>query len=363
MRIFQFTDFPTSPISGGGQQRCEQITELLKGSGQEVILSVIRKTESTWPKIFRFLGYQSIHFRFPLWRPGCGAVFGALPSLTRQLDQANHDDLVVWETTTRGGTLLGEMASKRGLRVIAIPHNLEALMVGYVDCLTGSRSLEALKDEISRLSISSLIACISLEETFLIRNLGLPGMWLPYYPPSRLVQRLLETRTAREQSRQSDRFLILGSVGRNMSTRKGLSDLLAGLNTLKQRIPVKLDLVGEGIGNIVPENNSLDIRVHGRVGDDQLKALMIDARAAIVHQEAGAGALTRVVDLITSGVPVLASTLAARSAMQYEGVTVYSDMDSLANCLSREFPIPPKPKKNCEAEASFLRKAMNSPRP
>lgn len=233
---------------------------------------------------------------------------------------------------------------KRRVPVAAICHNLETLVPSQVAPRKRSAALLA---EIAVLRRCALAVTISREETVILRNLGIEVLHLPYHPTSAAAERLRAVRRRREAVEDKRDYLALGSAG-NRETAEGLVRLeacwrsrgaaaggrllLAGYGT--EKLPVSVDGPGEAL------------RL-GALAAGDLDALLSTVRAAVCHQERGAGALTRITDFLLAGVPVIATEHAGRSYYGTPGLTIapgIADLPELAyRCDARQSPPSPLP--------------------
>ena len=92
----------------------------------------------------------------------------------------------------------------------------------------------------------------------------------------------------------------------------------------------------------------------GSASTEDLDALCASARAVIVYQQFGGGALTRIADMLLAGVPVLANAIAARSYHGCPGVYEYNAPEELAALLATDLPEPPLPVRPHAAERRFV---------
>jgi hypothetical protein len=70
------------------------------------------------------------------------------------------------------------------------------------------------------------------------------------------------------------------------------------------------------------------------VTDEALFELLAEARGLLVHQDRGAGALSRITEALVAGVPVIANRIAARSTRGYQGVSVYDTPEELRSLIA-----------------------------
>ncbi|MBK6903852.1 MAG: hypothetical protein IPH04_13895 [Saprospirales bacterium] len=87
--------------------------------------------------------------------------------------------------------------------------------------------------------------------------------------------------------------------------------------------------------------------------------VMSQVKAMIVHQESGVGALTKIMDHLVAGIPVIANTLAARSFFDHNGVYLYDTSEQLLDFIMKDdfppplLPFPPDDFEKIMAEVIF----------
>jgi hypothetical protein len=130
---------------------------------------------------------------------------------------------------------------------------------------------------------------------------------------------------------------------------------MAWLTSIRQIEDMTIRVVGletERLRN-VQRPPSVDVR--GYVDNDTLDEMLISARAVLIHQRAGVGALTRIPEMLVAGVPVIASGVAARSAHEFEGVYTYEAPYELEALMRGDpLPMPPVPQRAVDAEERFV---------
>ncbi len=217
-----------------------------------------------------------------------------------------------------------EIVKRTGFsHAIIFPHNLE--IYNQVNC-----SWTDLPSEIhGAMSWADHIWTISSEEAWLISQY-LPGRvgWLPYWPPSFLRERCKNIYFERQQIKDKSGVLYLG-------TRQGIAD-----ESVKKLLLTceteKIDLVVCG-NQTECYKDLMDFRfvdIRGYVADNELADLLTKVRCALVWNEKGSGALTRIPEMLLCGVPVVANIAALRSAWLWDGVVPVQDIDSLGSAIT-----------------------------
>lgn len=256
--------------------------------------------------------------------------------------------VLVWEDTRNAHTM--RAAKDAGLRIVAVPQNLESLGPGMHDDRTGQGLPWSLEYEIRQLALADRVYAISREEQWFLRLRGIGAEYLPFFPDPHQRERWLTLR--RRRSGPFDRYVVLGSAV-NPPTRAGMQELLSWMKAgSRPRLPVHV--VGYGT-EVLRELAGDGITIHGALPDGDLEEHLCRARAVVLHQQAAIGALIRVSEMLLAGVPVVASAIAARSTSQYQGVAVYESFLELASLLEREtWEVPPTPQVPQRLERQFV---------
>ena len=83
--------------------------------------------------------------------------------------------------------------------------------------------------------------------------------------------------------------------------------------------------------------------------NQELDGILTRAVACICYQKIGAGALTRICEMLIAGLPVIANNQAVRSYYGMKGIVEIQGLDDLENglecaeSLEGEIPVPAKP--------------------
>ncbi|GAP97595.1 hypothetical protein [Leptolyngbya sp. NIES-2104] len=353
MQVLVDTFFSNIASGHGGNRRTAQIAELIARANLEIVqferqildtpskrylagLSAIAN-----PKTFFFIANHQIRTHRSLNNL---AFCGFQRQLYHQvLAQHAEHSLLIWEATKN--YVAPYVAKDQGFNVIAMPHNLESLV-------PDQRAFhESLSTEVAALAKADTVFCIAYEEMWFLRLKGVNAFYLPYYPPSAIVEQLARIRQQRE-TMTKDRYLILGSAG-NPPTREGMIEQITWLKTLRQQSEFQVDIVGYATETLM-EYSDADFTVHGAVSDAALTKFLTHTKAALVHQTASSGALTRIPEMLIAGIPVVANLNAGRSAFGYSGVYCYEDAIELRDLITRSLPPPPELKRPLAEENRFI---------
>jgi glycosyltransferase involved in cell wall biosynthesis len=342
----------TGGINGhGGDHRTAQLMELLQAAEmQPVVLEkplLTDRMSRVLAGFFAIMRPSTMLFilKHRLKIPYTPTAIAFCGFQRRAFSQAmnRHDGakVLLWESIKY--YIAPYVAQENEFSTIAVPHNLDCLLLG-------STEHRELATEIAALAKADAVFCISREEQWLLKLKGVNADYLPYYPPEMLVDQLLQVRQLRAETTQ-ERFLILGSAG-NEPTFLGMVEQLDWLQ--KGQTTVKIDVVGYETERLKEYVTCENITIHGGVSAEQLNHFLIHASAALVHQQSGIGALTRIPELLIAGVPIIANSTACRSAFNYAGVYCYDDSTELAELMAKPLSMPPILPRPVSAERRFI---------
>ena len=277
-----------------------------------------------WNAQMRFHPFRRFWADDPM-RLAAMRMYGAARDWARAIGQVPRPRLAVVTDPLFFSPLVVKLHAA-GIPVVGLCQNLESL--GY-DQLNPRFQLKLVNMEWRLLSKCSVLITISREEQFVLRNLDLPAIHVPYCPIPREMERFRSIRAKRSRTGKSD-FLLLGTAG-NKCTRDGMHAVVNAWKRIpsSKRKGEKLlvagywtRLMGEGV-----RGNGVDFL--GEISDSRLEDLLCSVRALICFQEHGGGALTRIPEMIIAGVPVLANMHALRSHHELAGAECFPDLRSL----------------------------------
>jgi glycosyltransferase involved in cell wall biosynthesis len=338
--LFSSAFFDAGGGGHGGNRRARQIFDLLSRTGPGVApMTSVRDRAMAGLQLARWrtaLDYvRDVHVD-PLRRARVLAGFARnYGDARRGLALHPKARVLIWEDTTNAHVM--RAAKDAGLRVVAVPQNLESLVPDMAEGRTGQVLPWSFEYEVAQLARADRVYTISREEQWLLRLRGIDAQYVPFFPGAAERERWLALRAARQGP--FDRYVILGSAV-NPPTRAGIHDILRWLASAPDTARAEIHVAGYGT-EVFRELASDRIKVHGALGDDELFAQLRRARAVLLHQGAAVGALIRVSEMLLAGIPVIANPIAARSTGQYQGVVIYESMQQLAGLLGRETWEPP----------------------
>jgi hypothetical protein len=352
--VFLSSVFLTPSGKGhGGNRRARQVHDLLLEAGLEIITAApVRDSaveglrQARVGAIGRYL--RDVHLN-PVRRARVGLGFARNYGDARRAFARRPDvRALVWEDTFNAHVL--HAAKDQGLRVIAIPQNLESLVPGFVEVRTRQALPWSFEYEVAQLRLADRVFTISREEQWLLRLRGVAAEYLPFFPDASLKRRWLDLR--RRRTGPFDRFVVLGSAV-NPPTRAGIIEFLDWARTGGGPRDVPIHVVGHGTQELRHLGGG-NVFVEGSLDDAALEAHLLRARAVILHQPAAVGALIRVSEMLLAGIPLLANPVAARSTAGYAGLTVYESLTDLSRLLeSAGWPEPPVPEAPISLQGAF----------
>ncbi|MCP6759828.1 MAG: glycosyltransferase [Fischerella sp. CENA71] len=348
--ILHNSKFAGIPNGDGGHRRTAQIKELVSLSGSEINDIKIKPV----PKIDKYISGINCIAKyklkiFPSYKVigDCGQKYHIYHKCLRE---HQGEKLLVWEATEN--YIAPYVAKQFGFKILALPHNIESLVTDHGDPLTWKYLPDSLESEIYHLAKADAIFCISREEQWLLKLRGINADFLPYYPPKSVLSNLLEIRQIRNNS-QPQRFLILGTA-ENPPTRLGMIEQIQWLSEIETLLDCEVDIAGYGTEKLQEYCKSPKFILHGAVEQKKLNHLLINAKAVLVHQKAGVGALTRIPEMIIAGIPVIANSNSCRSAFDYPGVYCYDNQHEMTNLLFKNLDIPVMLERPISAEKRFI---------
>jgi hypothetical protein len=331
----------------GGQHRSLQVMEILRCGGFEPRALAESVTGSRALRLFDG-ARQLLENPQPLRNAHkrIGALGYHAERVRQALRQFAAPRVLVWERTREH--LLGQTARRAGVRVVALPQNLESMVHGQRDPLTGETPPASFETELRALGAADAIFTISREEQWLLSLRGMDADYLPYHPPEPLRDKLLAVRRSR---RAPGRFLVLGTVN-NPPTEAGMRVQLELLEGIARSSNLQVDVVGYGTERLA--RTSQHLAFHGALSNPKLEELLLEARALLLHQRAAAGAVTRIPEMLVAGVPIIGNPIACRSAHDLDGVHCYEDARGLAALMAQPLQTPPVPEPPRASEERLL---------
>lgn len=337
----------------GGDHRTAQLLGLLQQAGIEPSAlsppSIAKQTNPYVAAIAAILSPKTLHFivkhQLKIARTLAAIAFCGFQrqAFERAMLQHTGDKVMLWESIKY--YMVPYVAEECQFKTIAVPHNVDCL-------LSGANAYRSLETEIEALAKADAVFCIAREEQWFLKLKGVQADYLPYYPPEALARQLLAIRESRTAANQEN-FLILGSAG-NEPTFLGMLEQLRWIQQIQADLDFQIDVVGFDTERLSPHLHDPRVQIHGAVSSERLNQFLRRAKAALVHQQAGIGALTRIPELLLAGIPIIANSSACRSAFSYSGLYCYEQPHELAELMTKSLPMPEAPPRPVLAEQRFL---------
>ena len=326
--ILHHSIYQANPYGHGGEKRSAQLKEYFAGKGDAV--SSLRLDLNVAPKfsyiikalywVLKILGVRAWKNPYVFLRYVKHVAIW-LPQLEKYFSQIDVTTFY-WESTRDTYYILPFIARKYNKKVVAFPHNLEALVPDQQSSLFRYNRKLAFKRELEVLGICDEVYCIASEESWLLRLWGINASFLPYLPPREMQKQLTEIKEKRNEVVKKY-YLILG-FAINPPTLQGMIELLENLKATT--IPI---VVAGYQTEQLQSYATTTLRIKGTVTQEELQELMLGAKALLINQPPTTGALTRIEEFFQAGIPVYVNEASMRSYWNRLNVFCYCDFDEL----------------------------------
>lgn len=343
--LLRWTRFASDPYGTGSEKRSAQIHALCEAAGFAVADMHPPSAVPRWRAWLAGLPVRwQLGARASVDRAGVGLLGYRALFYREALARHSGARVLLWETTY--DTLLPKLARAAGFRIVALPHNLEALVSEAAFADAAYDVFRDLGAEIARLGLADAIFTIAKEERWLLETRGLHPHYLPYYPDPELEEDRRRIRDARLARAHSDGciagpLLLIGSAF-NPATERGMRWQLEQLRAAGQ-LAAGVVVVGPQTDARLADCTASGLRLLGSVPRDVLAQQMATCSAVLIHTFGGAGAVTRIPEALVAGVPIIANANAARDQYGTPGVHVYDDAAGFCTFTRAALPIPPSP--------------------
>lgn len=345
MRIIRYTNFRSIQDGNGAERHTAQITEVLKEAGIETdsyikeetaripLYIVIKRAIPVIRDITRIIplrNFKSIKSVLRGIRDYIRTEQQLLPSLR------STAGLILWECTRNDNFFVPVIAKKYKKKIIAFSHNLESLVPLQVSSISLKKSPDWFNEEVSYLSASDKVFCVSKEETLLLKLLGIEAYYYPYFPTKEIelfYKGIKEKRKTRTTVSGPLKLLMMGSAN-NPPTRIGMMNRIQFFSSYNHS-DISLTIAGFCTQTLsedihVPSH----IKIAGSLTNMELEQELIEADAILIHQPATSGALTRIPEMLLAGIPIILNFESARNFYNLDGIYIYQDDKSLMRILS-----------------------------
>lgn len=335
--------FKPDPWGHGGEKRAAQLQEIYDQNALQVDEFKLGKARIDILAIFRALkmvffsqGKEAFFSKRSLYY--LKAVAWNITPLYSYLKKSSS--VLLWESTGDFFYFIPYLAEKRGKTIIALPHNLESLIPESVSLVTNKKTPDGFLKEIEVLKKCKSVFTISREEQWLLSLFGVEAFYLPYYPPKAVQQQLLRIRERRKHRQRTNCVLMLGSA-LNRPTQVGMQQMMDVWGAMKNAPQLRV------AGYYTTQRlkiSSDNVIMLGELTNEQLEEEMYKADCLLINQPPTTGALTRIVEFLIAGVPVVVNESSARSYWGTDGLFVFSSCEELSLLLSEDMRLPLIPK-------------------
>jgi hypothetical protein len=371
--VLRYSLFESKPFGHGGEKRSSQISELLEECNLNSIFIPKGYDKSKFTTRFyrNFFLLAKLYLKLffiikspfsikktlkqIIWAAGLKDIFAG---------ESYNTKVFIYETSKLNLAPLIPYYKKKGFLLIGIPHNIESLVPGLESELSGKKSPYWLLEEIRFLKEFDLVFAISKEETLLLQQCGVNAKYLPYYPVEKVFEYLKTIRGLRfkmtSHNNGKRKLLMLGTVV-NPPTLIGMKDRISFFEKHKLG---NWDILVAGFGTNVLEKyltGKERIQIVGELSDQVLSALLCEVDLVLIHQPPTSGSLTRIIELLISGIPVLVNFSSARDCYGINGIYVYYNDEQMLEYLSYDnYLIPDVPMKP-EREYKIFQNIISNP--
>jgi len=342
-----------APHGSGGMWRRRQIDGILRRHGAEPVNLEAPPSAAMPGRLLRALKLK--------------ARFGTDVRLTRySLGQAEYSYRYYRSNAQRPGLaqvallesgtdpIAGAALRDAGFKVVAVLSAINSLWRSRPSLITGPYPHMFLCETRALAKLDATF-CISREEQWLLNNVGVPAQYLPYFPDPERAQALAAERVARQPPKSGSREFMICATRGNSDTVAAFRDQA---ELIRQAVPegaALFHVTGHQTEQIKDIWTGKRFVFHGTCSDEEFAAVKQRCCAICLHQRDGIGALTRIPDMILSGLPVIANAPAARSFLDMAGVHVYDTPSRFRElALQAALPTPPLPQRPVELEDAFF---------
>lgn len=342
--ILHYSIFEANDLGNGAYRRTYQIKSLLAKTGEDVVfisklpsytntVNYFKRAKIAYD-FYKFYNANVFNFRGYDFKTIKNHVYHVIvwKQYLEELLKTHKKLTVVYEASLYSDYALVYVCHLLKIKIIGIPHNIESLVIGQQSPITKEKAPNWFAQELTLLKTCDEVFTISREEQWLLSLHGISAKHLPYIPS----QQVLETcATIKEQRLSSDKkyYLSLGTAS-NPPTLEGFKILIS---FFEDEAIIEELLIGGYQTEIIKQTiDSLtnNVKLLGSLDTADLKQLMIHCKAMIVHQVPTTGALTKIPEMLLSGIPIICNTAAARNYFNTEGVYVYDTKEDLIGLLN-----------------------------
>ena len=344
MNFLKLSPYKPEPIGHGGEKRSYQIDYFLKHiigatstGGFDSIFqppAVSKKSLSYFRKFLKgWLLSRSLR-GFHKFKSNKYVSLCLAHAHYRELISSNDEDFIVWELGCgypRSWDYMIPFMERGQKKILAVLHNMDSLIDGRVFMETDLSSPHWFHKELAALKACELVLTISWEEHWILKLHGINSIYYPYYPVGTVANVSLRVKKLRAIKEQKG-YLILGSAV-NLPTYKATLELMEHLKEEKSQ----LYIAGYGTEKLRDKVKGFDnANILGALSQDELERILSEVKAVIIYSLPTTGALTKIPELLSCGVPVFVNDFGARSHFNLSGLTIYYNFNELKQSLEEK---------------------------
>ena len=345
MKILRFSEYPGNKEGNGGDNRSQQLLFYFNTIfGENHIINSIKYFRFTYfpwsKKIVYFLDYNlniAIKYKLkPTFDHNKGAFLSKAINHYLRIINDHSPDIILYESgcgIDGCDWIIPIIAQRKKIKIFAFPHNLDSLVYKTKPHLLYKKKIW-LEAEINSLKLCDKVFTISMEELWLLRIHKVDSHYIPYIPAPNRLKQLERIKSDREKEEKEQYGLFIGTVI-NTPSMKGLEELLSFYSKLENQ---KLKVAGYGTEKILNKTTN-NIEILGAVEKEVLNKLLVKCNYIIIKGFPTSGVLTRIIECIICGIPVLCDFNASRSLYNLPNIHLFEDFEDLQHLLKKEISI------------------------
>lgn len=340
--IIRYTVFKDEEFGNGAFKRSHQIISLLNQSQQEVINVKKCPLKAFGPGYLERLKIGFAYFSFfgqkvysiARLKEEAIKIYSWMKYI-RQISNNDFENLTVaYEHSASADQTFIYACKLLKVKVIGLPHNLESLVPNQKSTISGIISPLWFDEEITSLKICETVYCISREEQWLLNLNGIKAKYLPYYPSFSVLENCKKTKIGRA-STNKDFFLTIGTAI-NPPTMLGFLEIMKLYSTVEDAPELRIGGFETELLNNYPESKLKNIKILGSLTKEDLEYNLLHCKAILIHQFPSTGALTKIPELLHSGIPILCNEISNRNYLNVQGINVYHTKEEFNDLISKE---------------------------
>ncbi|MCX7985373.1 MAG: hypothetical protein N2662_00345 [Bacteroidales bacterium] len=305
----------------GGKARSVQLKELIEEKGYR-----FEKTELPKPNKLQVIIFGLKYlFRYGYYKPfGYRSLVNSAYlyyGYTEMLKRYPEIAIVIKEGTGHGDLVIANIIKQFKRKIYFIPANIESLCEYPGDWTHKISKIKRFREELRYFKKADAIFCISEEDAWILRVFGCNAHLLPYFPP-KVIMPVIEKRRLNRNPDENFGLFSFGMLNRPFID--GLKSLFDLIKTNRFKLPYKLKIAGKGTEYL--KNFAADIpeiEILGELTDEELEECLSKCVAVFFYHAPTSGMITRVPEMILSGIPIIGNEDALKDYILKEGTYHY----------------------------------------